>query len=141
MYALLAPANVDKNWMTIAPWIAQAIEGSRVAQDLEQIKTRAMNGSMQIWVGAMPKSKNVSLVLVTEAILIDEVPMLVLRMLAGVDIDECLPDMAMIENWATNKGFHSLQIWGRKGWERKLKPLGFRHEYTILSKVLDKGLH
>ncbi len=141
MYALLAPGNVESNWAKIAPWIAQAIEGSRAAQDLEQVKARAMNGSMQIWIGANPRTKLVSMVLVTEAILIDEIPMLVLRMLAGVDIDECLPDMALIESWAIGKGFHSLQVWGRKGWEKKLKPLGFRHEYTILSKVLDKGLH
>lgn len=141
MYMLLAPTKVEENWMEIAPWIAQAITGARISEELESVKQRALAGGMQIWIGMKPRSNQITMVFVTEGFMLEGSPVLVLRMMAGVNVDECLPDLAILERWAINQGFHTLEVWGREGWKRKLRPLGFHYEYTILRKVLDKGLH
>ena len=141
MYALIATKNVDLYWDALAPWIGEAVGVPDPAADLEVIKSKALSGVAQIWVGKSPKTGVIDIVLVTEGMVLDNIPTLVIRWLTAVDLNDCMIDFALIENWAHTQGFQRLQVWGRRGWERKLRPLGFVHNFTVLDKFISQGLH
>jgi hypothetical protein len=141
MYALIHPLNIGKAWPNVAPWIAQAMGDAETWKDLDYLKNQALHGELQIWVGENPKSGEIDIVLVTEPHMIGAKPVLVVRWMCAESLEDKLPDFGLLEYWAREQGFHRLQIWGRKGWERKLKPLGYRHEFVVLTKDVDRGIH
>jgi hypothetical protein len=59
----------------------------------------------------------------------------------GNSLDEALPIIeATFERFAMETGCKVFELSGRKGWERKLK--GFKHDYTVLTKVVEpQGVH
>ena len=56
--------------------------------------------------------------------------------MAGADIDEIIPKFDVFEEWALKQGATVLEVTGRPGWEKKMRPLGFEKKYVTLSKVL-----
>ena len=62
--------------------------------------------------------------------------------LATVDaLKELLEHMDMIHSWAIQNKVGYLEILGRKGWEKVLRPYGFTHNHTSLLKRIDQELH
>lgn len=138
-YRKLAAEAIEANWATLAPWIAQSIFDSSVPAELAEIKAKLIEGKMQVWFAT--RDQSMQFILVTEGFRIDGLNTLVLRMAVGFDVDLLLPDFHLLENWARNAGFSQIQVWGREGWKRKLRPLGFRFGYTCLTKELDRKTH
>lgn len=140
MYALIHPSNIESHWPIVAPWIAQAIGNSDTWRDLDEIKKLALEGVARIWIGKKPQGQ-IDVVLVTETWIMDGKKTLVLRWLAGKDMKEWLEDFPLVEGWAISQGFQDIHIWSRPGFAKICKPLGFRHEFTVLSKPLIRGMH
>lgn len=138
-YLKLAPANVEKHWGKIGPWVGYSLFETDIAQELIEIKNKAIAGQMQIWIAG--ERDVVQLVFLTEGFRIDGVDTLVIRMATGSRVDEMLPDFALLEQWAVKAGYTQIQVWGRLGWIRKLRPLGFRFGHVCLTKELDRGIH
>jgi hypothetical protein len=146
MYRIYSHYETDSVWTTVSPWITQALLSSRyqfpseVSPDLEFIRQSLSIGAMQLWCG-WDKNESLDLVFITESIVYAGRRTLVIRWLSGGKIDEKLPDFGYLECWAKSHGFQAIHINGRKGWEKKMKSLGFIHEYTTLSRVIDQGVH
>jgi hypothetical protein len=141
MYALIAPGNVDTHWDNIAPWLEQAIGIANPMEDLDIIKDKIRRGVAQLWLGKEPETDLVDMVLITEGMVLDGIPTLVIRWLTSTGLEQILEDFDLLENWAKNQGFTRIQVWGRRGWERRLRTLGFVHNATILDKFITQGLH
>ena len=43
--------------------------------------------------------------------------------------------------WCIKREIDFIEVVGRKGWEKVLRPLGFRHNYTSLLKRISEELH
>lgn len=140
MYSLVHPTSVESHWPMVAPWIAQAIGNSDTWRDLEEIKKLAKEGVARIWIGYNAEKK-IDVVMVTETWIMDGRKVLVLRWLAGVNMSEWFQDWDLVESWASAQGFQDIHIWGRPGFAKACKSLGFRHEFTVCSKPLIRGHH
>ena len=140
MYTLVNPNNLENHWYLAAPWIAQAIGSSDTWQDLEEIKGRCKQGLANLWIGRKPDGE-LDVVLVTETWILGGMKTLVLRWLCGKDMSEWIEDYPVLETFAAANGFSQVNIWGRKGFEKICKPLGFEHAFTVLSKPIIRGLH
>jgi len=140
MYQQINPNNVENIWHIVAPWIAQAIGDSDTWSDLDTIKENALRGHAHIWIGK-DQQDQMDVVFVTETWFLDGRRALVVRWLCGRNMAEWIGDLSYLENWAAQNGFQSLQIWGRKGWIRACKSLGYKNEFTVLSKPLLRGLN
>ena len=127
MYALIAPGNIDNHWDNIVPWLEQAIGIEAPIEDLAIIKNKIQRGVAQLWLG--------------KGMVLDGIPTLVIRWLTSTGLEQILEDFDLLENWAKNQGFIRIQVWGRRGWERRLRTLGFVHNSTILDKFITQGLH
>lgn len=140
MYHLVHPNNVEGVWHLVAPWIAHAIGDSDTWGDLPKIKEMAKDGIARIWVGKNEKEE-IDIVLVTETWFFDGRKTLVLRWLCGKDRENWFQDLDLVEAWAISNGYHTMHVWGRPGWKKVMKPLAYKHEFTVLSKPLIRGLH
>lgn len=97
----------------------------------EESVVQALNaGEFQLWV-AMGRG-NVIMALVTE---IADYPMrriCTAVFAGGQDLDQCLPLLAEIEQWARENGCHRFDVNGRRGWVKTLS--GFREQDTSVTK-------
>jgi hypothetical protein len=51
----------------------------------------------------------------------------------GERMEQWLPDILQaLKDHARHNGCSSVEVFGRKGWERVLKPHGYTHTYTTL---------
>ena len=141
MYAVIAPSNVESHWDNIVPWLEQAIGIDSPMEDLAIIKNKLQRGVAHLWLGKQPVTDEVDMVLITEGMVLDGIPTLVIRWLTSTGLERILEDFDLLENWAKNQGFIRIQVWGRRGWERRLRTLGFVHNSTILDKFITQGLH
>lgn len=145
MYTLISSNNVDYHWKDVAPFVMRALERISVYEeaidDLNIIRQKAMTGLVQIWTGRNPNTEELELVLITEGVMFGTKPILVCRWASGENVEEMLPDFGILEAWAKEKGFHKVQIWGRKGWEKLFRPLGYTHEFTVIGRIIDRGIH
>jgi len=139
MYRQVQPANVEQHWALVAPWIAQAIGGSDSWKDIDEIKKLCIDGSAHIFIG-YDLQNEIDVVLVTETWMFDGRKTLVLRWLAGKNMNQWFQDYDVLEAWAAGLGFQDVHIWGRPGFVKMCKPLGFRHEFTVISKPIMRGL-
>ncbi len=139
MYTIVNPINVEHHWPLAAPWIAQAIGASDTWMDLDYIKQQCKEGVSNLWIGR-DQAEEIEVVLVTETWFIAGRKTCVMRWLAGRNMDAWFQDFATLENFAFHNGFQAIHIWGRKGWERACKSLGFTHEFTVLGKPIIRGL-
>lgn len=139
-YTLIGTDNVEYWWPRAAPWILQAIGESDSWEGVEQIRRDLLMGTAQLWLVMEPHEK-IKLALITETLLFEGQPTCVLRWAGGEGVKELTFDIGFIESWARSRGITSMKIWGRRGWERLFKPLGYTHEYSVLQKTLVERIH
>jgi hypothetical protein len=139
LLTIIHPSNVLDNWGAVAPWILQAVGDGVDASDVIYIQQQAMSGSAQIWVAE--KAHKIEAVLVTEVAFYGGQKTLVLRWLAGHASEDWIDYLDYLENWAATNGYHRVEAWGRKGFEKVLRPYGYRHEFTVIGKPLARRLN
>jgi len=62
-------------------------------------------------------------------------------MAQGRDLDLFLSQMDQFIAWTLRHEAHYIEVIGRKGWEKVLKPYGFTHNYTSLLRRINEELH
>lgn len=139
-YTLVSTNSVLDWWPRVAPWILQAIGDESTWGDIEHIKRELESGCAQLWV-VRDTHLNIQLVVITETMLIGGEPSCVLRWAGGHRVKDLTFDVGFIEAWAKARGISHIQIWGRRGWERLFKPLGYKHDFCVLSKSLVERIH
>lgn len=144
IYTLVHPSTLEEKWPALGPWVVQAIGDEVNYMDVEYVKAQVLCGNCCIWVGHASEhyeANAIEVVLVCEIAFYCGMRTLVLRWLSGRNMPSWLAHLPHLENWASCQGFVRMEIWGRKGWERELKPHGYKHDTTRLSKFLARSIH
>lgn len=136
---LIPPYQVETSWPVLGPWIVQAVGEDADASDVTYIKHQAETGQATIM--ALTINGVVGVVLVCESALFGGKKTLVLRWLSGAKINDWLKYYSYVEEHAFQHGYERIEVWGRKGWEKQLRPYGFWHEFTVLGKFVTKRVH
>jgi hypothetical protein len=136
---IVHPHNVEAMWPEVGPWILQAVGEQCDTTDALYIKEQCIRGNATIFI--VHKDERIEAVLVTEAAFYGGKRTLVLRWLSGSKRHAWLEFIHYVEDYAFTHGFERLELWGRKAWEREMRPYGFAHEYTVLGKFLTKRVH
>jgi hypothetical protein len=126
---------VDQYWPIVKPWIAMALEEVGSLLTLPEIKKRLDSRNMQMWVAwaeSQPRIVVISEVYDTAAGLTCALPVV-----GGSDLASCIDDLVVIEMWAREQGCVRLTGEGRVGWERALKPHGWRVQSVQVEKRWD----
>lgn len=140
-YTLLHPKHLDSAWPVVAPWLIQAIGNEDSWGQIEEIRSGIATGLMQLWVVQEKQRGDLLAVFVTEPQIVGNIHSLVIRWMGGREIDRWLENIGVIERWAMRQGFAKVEIWGRPGWSRRFAHLGYREDFRVISKMVDKELH
>ena len=118
---LLHPADVLAQWPTIKPHIDSALAHSVGEITTFQLFKKAMLGEVHVWV-YLDEHTQITAVLSTRFLHFENRKSLQIMTCGGAveDWDIWLDHNHVFENFCKNNGCSSIQIWGRKGWGRKL---------------------
>lgn len=61
----------------------------------------------------------------------------VVVVLGGADFDNWLRFEPEVCAWAAENGAQAVEFYGRKGWEKRAAPMGYKVAYTVYRKMLD----
>jgi hypothetical protein len=121
---------VEEMWPQIEPLL------DRVADEkvtLEDIYRFVMEGRWMLWVIENPDSFILTTVIITEFIEYPQVTNLRIIFLSGDDEDWAY-GIHVLEDFARVNKCHTLEVLGRKGWERVLRGRGYKLNYITLGK-------
>jgi hypothetical protein len=127
---------VEEIWPLLSQFIAAALlKGSPIPEtSLEDVKRRLLSQEAQGWVAI--RGSEVLAFMNTYIANTEILSRLVIENIAGVEMDSWLHLYDTVEAWAREKGLDQILVRGRKGWIKKLEPLGFEPQYVALAKVL-----
>jgi hypothetical protein len=135
---ILDPIDIANYWATVGPWILTAVGEGVDDTDVNYIRSQALAGAAQIWIVSR---KDIEAVLVTEAAFYGGRRTLVLRWLCGTLVEAWEDILTALEEWAYHNHFEYIEAWGRKGWDKVLRPMGYSHQFTIVGKTLIRRFH
>lgn len=102
---------------------------------LEAIKAGLFSGGLQLWV-LMDEDRKVEFMLLTQLVHYSEFSALRVVWAFGHDPKKAVPSCIDLEYVARSAGCKRLEVIGRGGWEKMLKPLG----YTTIIRVFGRDL-
>lgn len=124
---ILSPENILKFWNIIEPQISKAAvhgDGELTPTDICRL---ALNNLAQIW-ATVDADEELCCVTVTQIMNTENRKHLQIVSLTVVKgtVKQMQGEFHTLEDYAKQQGCSSLRVWGRKGWERKLKSLKSR---------------
>jgi len=127
-FRLFCPTSgeIDVYWPHAAPLIQRALDrGSNYT--IDQIYEGLKTSAMQLWLWGSDAA------MVTTIQNDEGTRWCLLLAIGGDSMDEWLPCLPIVENWARDCGCSEMRIYGRIGWARRT---GYRVDYTKMSKEL-----
>lgn len=129
LYGVLANA-IDLIWSEASPIIEQALAHADSKYSLEDVYGFIQSRDMQLW--AIYNNKGLQGITVTQIICYPQEKRLLIVFLAGIDFDKWINLWFPMRDWAKEEGCTACEIFGRPGWERRLKEIGFEKIHTVL---------
>lgn len=124
--------EVPEAWPVVEGWIAQALAHSIVFAPAD-IHDYCLHRQMDLWLveGDEPKA-----CVVTRVDHGPQATILMVMIVGGRDMDDWIDLEAGLYDYAMSRGCVAIEAWGRRGWQRVLKPRGWEPMFTIYRKVL-----
>ncbi len=120
----------------VSHWIKDALDVSLGETNFGEIVDRLNVGTMQMWLIGDEESLRVLGVLLTEVQDYAKTKVLNVHLCGGENLDDWFPHWETLEEWGKEQGCEFITATGRRGWKRKLAPLGFKEKYVTLYKPL-----
>tara|TARA_R110001632_G_scaffold80088_3_gene179265 strand:- start:13247 stop:13696 length:450 start_codon:yes stop_codon:yes gene_type:complete len=136
--SLLTPKEILEQWSSLKPHVEAALEHSAGEMNTFDLALLALVEKAHIWV-CVDKQGDLATVIVTRFIHHTRNKILLIQTCGGsVEFwSSWLTNHVLLENFAKRNGCKSIQIWGRRGWERRLRNLtsdtgrSYRHLYQV----------
>lgn len=127
--------EIDDNWEWIEPYIEMALEYSLGELSADEIKEDAIKGIFLVL--AFLRGDEVLGVITVETVVYSRTKIVCVPHVGGKEIDSwCDLMVETVSSLAKEQGAKTVISYGRRGWLKKLKPHGFKEQYTILSLTL-----
>ncbi|WP_072389518.1 hypothetical protein [Hyphomicrobium sp. CS1BSMeth3] len=127
--------NLDLYWPHIRGWIHEALVTNANAHTAADIYREIRDRKMQLW-AIWARNDRPTGVLITEVYETAAGRTCAIPIVGAEMMEQSLPVLKIIEKWAREQGCVRLRGEGRAGWERALKPLGWRKITTQVEKRL-----
>lgn len=134
---LVSAENYEEYWPAARRLLLDAKHTWEEFATLDIIHNWIVNNVMQLWI-VHGDEEGIRLALLTEFYMWPKVKMGRIRWIAGEGLDQALPLLDAVEMWMKRHGAQKVEIIGRRGWERKLKPYGYEFHSVCLHKNLEE---
>ncbi len=129
-------AHLAEMFPLVSHFIVEALDTTFGEESLEEIAEKLRTGNMQMWVLGDEDDYSILGVVLTKVQTCGKTKLLNLSLCSGEAFDSWTPHLAMLEEWGRAQGCEYVTATGRRGWKRKLKPLGYKEKYVTLYKPL-----
>ena len=133
---MLTFCNSDRLWIKeyrrVYPWLAEAMEYADGRCTEDTVIEGLLSHEYSLWT-----TPNAACVLQIVAVPGSDIRTLFV-FLSGGDLQEIIASEPLIAQYGKAMGCSCMEISGRKGWERALKPLGWNYSSTNLVKKLEE---
>ena len=126
--------QIEPVWHKIRPLIADAVTHSDGKYEVLDILSALLARDMQAW--AITKGDEIVAIVITEIINYPRKKECRVLAVDGEGAKEWVHLVSEIEAWAKANGCQSIEPIARPGWEKLMKPLGYKRTHIILSKEL-----
>lgn len=134
----VAPHLVDQIWPHVIRLIERALIKSGSDLSIEQIKAKIDNGNALLWIiWAQPSTQSGELMAAgtTELVTLNNGRKLcVIATGAGRDLKQWDHLFADIERYAKGENCEAVRCYGRLGWARYLKDMGYEQPWIVVEK-------
>lgn len=132
----ISPEDVDEIWWLASSQLKLAIARTSKTS-LEAIHERLLKGGAQLWMAFLPQTDRILCSCVTDLMRWESgyVSCRVL-LVGGGRIELWRHLMRHLEEYAIGEGANSMEVIGRKGWERIFAREGYTHSETTIAKEL-----
>lgn len=122
-------------WPLVAPLLQRALDAAAGELTLDDVGLSIATQRRQLWLTT--DSKRISGAAVTELVKYEQLTAVRVVLLGGQDMDDWSPMMeAAIKDFGRREGARRLEAVGRKGLERKLRPLGWEPKFVVYTKEI-----
>ena len=132
--------DVQHYWPEAETWLRRAVRGADPESYMKNVQATLFAGINTLW--RIEDEGELTAYCVTNLYTVDGLNKIAqLHMMTAENVEDILPLLDYFNVWAKSKGADWMEVIGRKGWERMLKPYGFNHEYTSLMKRVMTEIH
>lgn len=125
--------GVQRYWSEAESLLKRAVYGADPDGYVRNVRAALFAGINTLW--RIEESGVLSGYVVTNFYTVDGLSKVAqIHLMTVESMKEVLSLLDYFEVWAKTQGAEWVEVIGRKGWERVLKPYGFNHEYTSLLK-------
>ena len=129
-FPLVSVKAIDVLWPTIEILLSRVSDNKVHTDDIYDL---CMDGRWLLWVRQVPDTGEITAAAITEFIEYPQVTNLKILFLSGNDGD-WLSEVSIFERFARINQCASVEIHGRRGWERVLKNGGYNLSHITLNK-------
>ena len=125
---LLSIEQVADQWHTLYPTIKEALDHGIGETHMSDILIGLMNSSYQCWI----HGEAVGITKFNQYKRYKQLQLVTCTGPGWFEYAETV--LPILEQFAKDTGCRNVSVWGRKGWEKAMKPYGYDHAYTVLVK-------
>ena len=132
--------EVRQYWPEAELHLRQAVYGCDPDRYMRNVQAACFAGINTLW--RVEEGSELAAYVVTNIYTVDGLNNVAqIHLMTAEDMTEVLPLIDYFTIWAKQRGAEWVEVIGRKGWERALKPYGFIHEYTSVMKRITEEIH
>ena len=126
---------LDDAWPLVEDWILAGMARAEPLGDIQQVREEIRQTRMQLWV--VQAGQYLCAAFTTRVQQCPDASYVECLHVGGQRVEEWLTlAVETVEEWATDAGAQYAKLRGRKGWQRKMAPLGYVPESVTLRKKL-----
>ena len=130
--------EIDSVWEKVSPMLNKALRYSFGKYTTESIREFLKGEQMQLWVGI--DYYEIRAFTITQIVNYPGKKILIIMFAGGSDLSGWLSYIEILKRFAKKKGCDGIEIYGRNGWVKKLKPFGYVHIHNVYRQELS-GAH
>ncbi len=126
---LIPEENAAQVWPLAEEFIERACKYSQGLLLSSDLEASVADGTKQLWIVWEDECRGAGVTSVINSTCF-------VWAFGGTSIDEFLPLCADVEVWAKENGCDAVQFFGRLGWERVMRSIGYERKMVVLRKEL-----
>lgn len=120
--------SILENWGSIEPHLQRVLTRIDSGHTVEDVLSKLQWQEMQLWC-----VNDWQAIAVTQISILPQHKVLAVVYVAGDGVDDWLPALShTLENFAAGLGCKYVEFYGRDGWRKKAKPLGFENAFSVM---------
>jgi len=128
--------EIDRVWPLVKDKVQAALDRNHNFRDNQHVKENCKKGIEQLWV-IVDNKDNIHGVCITQIVQHPNYNIGTVRMATGHDLPLWYDQVKHFEKWAhDNYGCKKIEIYGRPGWKKILKPLGYEFTHVQMDKFI-----